>query len=142
MSAPASAQPHFADYQVSDIDDKVLSFIDWGSEPKAKRFQTRLGRSVGMKANFAGHYVLLTWGCGSLCETVALVDVRSGKVHFAPFSTSIGSDFRLDSALFVDSPPYAIQEFIASKQDMQSQQLFKSRYYVWNEKDGAFRLIE
>lgn len=35
--------------------------------------------------NFAGHYVIVTWGCGSPCMMAAIVDLRSGRVFPPPF---------------------------------------------------------
>ena len=35
-------------------------------------------------ANFAGHYVLVQWGCGSNCMQAALIDGRSGTVLRLP----------------------------------------------------------
>lgn len=35
--------------------------------------------------NFAGHYVIVRWGCGSPCLMVAIVDLRTGRVFPPPF---------------------------------------------------------
>ncbi|HUI81380.1 MAG TPA: hypothetical protein VLY24_25820 [Bryobacteraceae bacterium] len=42
----------------------------------------------GAKANveFAGHYTVPRWGCGSGCGQLAIVDSVSGRVYHAPFS--------------------------------------------------------
>lgn len=32
--------------------------------------------------NFAGHYRIVTWGCGSACLELAIVDLENGRVHF------------------------------------------------------------
>lgn len=136
--AVAGATPNFGDYPVRDVSDKRVEFIDVKSHPKAKHFKTRLSKAIGKSANFAGHFVVLTWGCGSFCQVVAMVDVNSGRVHFSPFSTSLGAEFRLDSTLFVDSPKSAISELPASDRN---EQLFHSRYYVWIEDENMFQFL-
>jgi hypothetical protein len=41
--------------------------------------------------NFAGHYIVVTWACGSPCEMMAIVDAATGRVYNPPIS----EDFRL-----------------------------------------------
>ena len=36
--------------------------------------------------NFAGHYIVVTWPCGSPCEMMAIVDAATGKVYSPPLS--------------------------------------------------------
>lgn len=64
--------------------------------------------------NFAGHYFVIRWGCGSDCLMMAVVDAETGTV-FAPPMSGVGTelyapmdplsdreiDFRLDSSLMV-----------------------------------------
>lgn len=38
------------------------------------------------RPNFAGHYILTTWGCGTSCLMGAIIDARTGKVHWWNFS--------------------------------------------------------
>ena len=139
-AALASDAPVFSDYPVKEIRTEKIRAVDLNSHPKAKIFKTRLNAVVGKTTNFAGHYVVVTWGCGASCQTVALVDVKSGKVFFAPFSTGLGSEFRIDSSLFIDSPPQAIRDYYGGKLDV-SNRLFYSSYYEWEEKTTKFRLV-
>ena len=34
--------------------------------------------------DFAGHYKVVTWGCGAGCVQFAIVNVQTGDVHFPP----------------------------------------------------------
>ena len=59
-------------------------------------------------ADFAGHFVLASWGCGASCVLTAAIDKQTGKVIWLPFtvccwaaSVSQPLDFRLDSRLLV-----------------------------------------
>lgn len=45
-------------------------------------------------SNFAGHYIIIRWGCGSPCIQMAVVDAETGIVYSPPI-TSSGSGFVL-----------------------------------------------
>jgi hypothetical protein len=51
-----------------------------------RMFRTRLTEAAKQRPNFAGHYVLTSWGCGTECLSGAAIDVRTGKVSFFDFS--------------------------------------------------------
>ncbi len=36
--------------------------------------------------NFAGHYFVIRWGCGSQCVLMAIVDAKTGIVYDPPLS--------------------------------------------------------
>lgn len=132
--------PQFGDYPVGEITTKELSMIDWDSHPRAREFSTQLEDAIGMKPNFAGHYVLLTWGCGSPCQAVVLVDVRSTSVYFT-LGAALGVEFRLRSRLFIDSPPSNIAEFYGGEANVPNQRLFYSNYFLWDEEEKTFERI-
>lgn len=74
-------------------------------------FRTRLRQAATERPNFAGHYVLTTWGCGSGCIMGAVINARNGRVTFLPAAVHRGFDdngpevdrieFRADSRLLV-----------------------------------------
>jgi len=100
LSLPSIAQispksaPVFADYPVSEI------YI--GKHAKAKTgkgvgqphplygympsmFRTRLNEAAKSgSVNFAGHYILTVWGCGTGCLDGGIVDAKSGDVFWLP----------------------------------------------------------
>jgi hypothetical protein len=57
---------------------------------------------------------------------------RTGRVHFAPFATSLGSSYRADSRLFIDSPPDEVDRYYREEPDM-PRNVFQTIYYVWDE---------
>ncbi|WP_338665326.1 hypothetical protein VQH23_09155 [Pararoseomonas sp. SCSIO 73927] len=79
--------------------------------PPDRRYRTRLRAAAAERPNFAGHYVLTTWGCGTECVYGAAVNLRTGRVTFLPFTTCCFSEapegteemvaFRQDSSLLV-----------------------------------------
>ena len=78
--------------------------------PRDRQYRTRL-RAAAERPNFAGHYVLTTWGCGTECLYGAAVNLRTGWVTFLPFATCCVGEapngdermvaFRPNSALLV-----------------------------------------
>ena len=74
-------------------------------------YRTRLRAAATERPNFAGHYILASWGCGTECLMGAAIDARTGRVTFLPFATCCFSmapegtqdmvAFRPDSTLIV-----------------------------------------
>jgi hypothetical protein len=52
------------------------------SHKDARLFRTALRNAAKEGVNFAGRYVLTTWGCGSSCTVGAIIDGRTGEVFF------------------------------------------------------------
>lgn len=54
---------------------------------KDRTFKTRLQWAAKhLKPNFAGHYILTTWGCGAECLMGAVIDAKTGKVYWWNFT--------------------------------------------------------
>lgn len=105
----AGNMPRFEEYSA-----KVYSGSprppDLSSHPDARHYRTRLRNAAAGDVNFAGEYVLTTWGCGTTCLMGAVINAKSGAVHFLPGSIccwfNLGDDinpidYRLDSNLIV-----------------------------------------
>ena len=59
--------------------------INFESNPVAERYRTVITEKYDeLEVNFASHYVVVTWGCGSGCVTGAMVDTRDGSVYSMP----------------------------------------------------------
>jgi hypothetical protein len=50
--------------------------------PEARAYRTRLREGARRAVNFAGHYKLHTWSCGTSCLQTAFIDAKTGKVFF------------------------------------------------------------
>jgi len=50
----------------------------------ARLYRTAIKAGAKVGVNFAGHYTIVGWGCGSSCLDWAVVDRRTGAVHFDP----------------------------------------------------------
>lgn len=48
----------------------------------ARLFRTALRNAAKEGINFAGHFVLTSWGCGSSCTVGAIINGKTGEVFF------------------------------------------------------------
>jgi len=51
----------------------------------ARKFRTTIRESMDEGVNFDGHFVIATWGCGTGCTQLAVVDAITGKLYAPPF---------------------------------------------------------
>lgn len=56
--------------------------VNLRSHKNANMFRTNLRNAAKGGVNFAGHYILTTWGCGTNCSQSAIIDARNGRVFF------------------------------------------------------------
>jgi hypothetical protein len=73
---------------------------DFKTNPEAKSFITRIKEGCKEGVNFAGHYTLIYWGCGTACQYGVVVDRKTGKI-FNGYLSSLGSEFKADSKLII-----------------------------------------
>ncbi|KEF33109.1 hypothetical protein D777_00117 [Marinobacter nitratireducens] len=112
----------FSDFQV-EMSRQTVEQVDIDSHPDAISFRSRFSALVGRPANFAGHYRLLFWGCGTECQQFSIVDVKTGQVFMdESWSTSLGVSFRADSTLLITNP--------GARPTMR----MKTGYYQWDGK--------
>jgi TPR repeat protein len=105
-----SSLPQFESFSVGTIYDGPTANPKLSTQ-KARKFRSRLIQAGSEKANFAGHYILVQWGCGTTCASGAALDAISGQITLFPFvyvccwreveSEFHPIDFRLHSRLIV-----------------------------------------
>jgi hypothetical protein len=79
-AAPAGESFPFDEYQAGPL---------FHGRPAVPRAETPLARdhtdiirkAVRRGPNFAGHYTVVNWGCGSSCGTYVIVDNRTGRIY-------------------------------------------------------------
>jgi hypothetical protein len=76
--------PKFEDFPVKEI-FKGTPAKPTLSTPGQRLFRTRIRAGAAAGPNFAGHYAIARWGCGSMCESIAIIDSKTGTVHDGPF---------------------------------------------------------
>ena len=116
--------PQFEDFPVTAVYKGPNAPVNLRSNPEGENYRTRLREGAKKPPNFAGHYVIVEWGCGTECTVHRMVDVKTGRVFDAP-QALMGGTFRLNSSLFMAS---------ADTNDS-----YASRFFHWN--NGTFNLI-
>ena len=67
------------------------------SSPNVYQYRTRLQNGARQPPNFAGHYQLVQWGCGTECNTGAVIDALNGQVTFLPTVAMQGMEAAMDA---------------------------------------------
>lgn len=67
--------------------------VNLRSHKSANMFRTNLRNAAKGGVNFAGHFILTTWGCGTNCTQSAIIDARNGRVFFPPQLEGAGFGF-------------------------------------------------
>jgi hypothetical protein len=110
----AKNPPKFEDYPVTEVWHGTPAPVKLMG-PGDRMFRTRIRNGAKEPPNFAAHYRLVMWGCGSDCTTGVLVDLKTGEIFGHPEGASEpgticapgleGSDidFHLDSRLIIVS---------------------------------------
>jgi hypothetical protein len=76
-----STAPAFTRY-AAKVENRKNVRVNLRSHKNANMFRTNLRNAAKEGVNFAGHYILTTWGCGTNCSQSAVIDARNGKVYF------------------------------------------------------------
>jgi hypothetical protein len=125
----AAARPAFEEYPASPIFPGRAAPVDLDSHPSARMFRTRLRKGAEQGPNFAGHYTVVTWGCGTNCQTVAIVDSIDGRVFFPDLVSETGVAYRIDSRLLIENPVHTSPGL----DEEEERRLYGGpNYYAWN----------
>jgi hypothetical protein len=76
-----SNTPTFKQY-AAKVEKRKNVRVNLKSHKNANMFRTNLRNAAKEGINFAGHYILTTWGCGTNCSHSAIIDARNGRVFF------------------------------------------------------------
>lgn len=78
--AQDGAAPRFDEYKATAYSGKAAALKL--TTPQARGYRTRLREGARRAVNFAGHYKLHTWSCGTSCLQTAFIDAKTGNVFF------------------------------------------------------------
>ena len=81
VSALGQETPNFAKFPEGVVKATVKQ-VNLSSHPRAKTFRAVLNNGLTGGVNFAGHFIIATWGCGSGCMQSAIIDGNTGNVFF------------------------------------------------------------
>jgi hypothetical protein len=88
--------PRFEDFPV-EVYSGRNAVPNLRSEATTRMFRSRLAQWAKEKPNFAGHYILATWGCGTDCTQIAIIDAKTGKIfHPAGVTTNVAVNVHHD----------------------------------------------
>lgn len=123
--------PQFDQYQVNLFASKPMA-VRLKSHRDGPTFRTILREGAKVGPNFAGHFTIVTWGCGTACQRLAIVDAKNGQVFFPPqlqpnayHTVTDGADpfqYRQDSELLIVT---------GTPMDREKEGIY---YYRWNGK--------
>lgn len=85
-------QPTFAQYKTAVKKIRSIN-VDLTSHKNARMFRTNLRNAAKGGVNFAGHFILTGWGCGTNCSQWAIIDARNGHVYFPNEFEGVGFGF-------------------------------------------------
>lgn len=99
-------------------------------------FRTRISNAGKLGyPNFANHYIVETWGCGTSCQLGAIINALTGQVMDLPLA-AFGYRHTLDSRVLVVNPvdPFDKEECNMVKQ------MGEKTYYFLVQSDRLIRL--
>ena len=71
--------PSFDEYQANQS-FAGRAQVDFSTNEAATHHRTAITKDVAAGVNFAGKYVVSTWGCGEGCKGSAVINAESGKI--------------------------------------------------------------
>jgi len=104
--------PTFEQYKVGDIFQGTPSEPNFESRPEAKTFITRISEGAKEGPNFAGHYTVVSWGCGTSCQSSAVLDAKTGDIVVYGILSVYGLSYELNSSLLVVNPRENIPDLL------------------------------
>jgi hypothetical protein len=94
-NAKADDLPKFSQFPAREYSGGPTGRLDL-SDPHAYSYRTRLREGAKQVANFAGHYTVVKWGCGTDCATGAIIDAFTGNFVFLPIVNSYQMEHEMD----------------------------------------------
>src|SRR5713226_8033300 len=82
--AQNNALPAFEQFGVTEV-FKGKPVAPQIRTPSQRMFRTMIREGAAKGPNFAGHYTIAEWGCGSSCVSIAIIDAKDGSVYDGPF---------------------------------------------------------
>jgi hypothetical protein len=108
VAAPAPSSRDtlfFEDFPAADSSVKIRPApVLLESAPYGQMYRTKLREGAARGPNFAGHYSVVTWGCGSSCQILAVVDARTGKLSSETLLLAQRARYQRSSTLLLADP--------------------------------------
>lgn len=121
---PEGKAPNFDEYIVSDSFTGEIATINYSSNDRAEEHKNQIEEEIEKGVNFSGRYIVVSWECGTNCETGVVIDASDGKIYDLPLDSSCGMDFRVNSKLLVINSDENCVKDLASDS-------VKTRQFIW-----------
>ena len=106
---------------------------------KAYQYHSTIQREANGPPNFAGHLRVITWGCGTGCHELSLVDLKTGMVWLMDEPPAVlGYEHRVDSTLLISDTPSMLPGW---KVGDPTAFTFSSASYVWDDSKQILRKL-
>jgi hypothetical protein len=99
--AQNSREPSFSSYRVL-VEKARAKSINFKNNAAARTMRTRLSEALSSGTNFAGHFIVAGWGCGTGCISGAIIDARNGNVFWPLPLYALGVWY--DGNSYIDRP--------------------------------------
>ncbi len=105
FAAASGTTPSFEQYKVR-VEQIRSPRVNLRSHAIGRKYRTQIRDTIKAQGvNFAGHYTVVQWGCGTECTQLAIVDIRTGVIwHDPDVIATRGYLFRRDSSLLIQDP--------------------------------------
>lgn len=119
VNASNSCGGGFDDYIVEGVYGMRPKSADFSTWPDASRYRTAISKDVSRGANFAGHYVVASWGCPDFsgCQGHAVIDAIDGKILAYGLTSSAGVEYRKDSRLLLVKNSGTTENYLLHEED-------------------------
>lgn len=78
-----------------------VQFTSW---KEAVNFKTALSEGAKNGPNFAGHFTVISWGCGTSCQSSAVVNAKDGTIVAFGIPSTVGLGYSKESLLLIVNP--------------------------------------
>lgn len=133
----ATPLPRFEDFRADAGFTGTPAALVTAGSTLARTYRTRLREGAAKGPNFAGHFTLVSWGCGASCQDWAVVDARTGQVSEWMIRTTVGAEFRRESRLLLVDTPKLADEMFGGKAPATCAACGTPGAYLW--RDGTWQ---
>jgi hypothetical protein len=128
----SAKEPQFTDYPAPEVSHSVPDMPKFSTRGQ-RRFRTVIRDWVKKGPNFAGHFTIAEWGCGTGCEQIAVVDNKSGDVFEGPFGKLPNASICLGAHVEEDKTGifYRADSSLLVLRGCPNDQACGSYYYSW-----------
>ncbi len=106
----------FKDYPVKEILTDVPKELNLKSVKEKKlHFFLGLKPRKYKSPNFAGHFRTVRGGCGTMCTTYVVIDLKDGEPYDLGVSASLSFRFKKDSSLVIVDPEDVVEKWMENR---------------------------